>query len=116
MRGIKGKDGSYNCGVMRSPSASPAPRLKFGTTTYERKVDLRQFCSPIFDQEKIGSRRACSLVGALEFLVNKNNQAKRKLSPMFLFYNARKLSNSTNQIDGTMTAHGERCRHGVWRL
>ena len=105
MRGIKGKDGSYNCGVMRSPSASPAPRLKFGATTYERKVDLRQFCSPIFDQEKIGSCCACSLVGALEFLVNKNNQAKRKLSPMFLFYNARKMSDSTNQIDGTMTAH-----------
>lgn len=105
MRGIKGKDGSYNCGVMRAPSGTPAPRLKFGTTTYERKVDLRQFCSPIFDQQKIGSCCAASLCGALEFLVNKNNQAKRTLSPMFLFYNARKMSDSTNQIDGTMTAH-----------
>lgn len=105
MRGIKGKDGSINCGVMRAPMTSPAPRLKFGATTYERKVDLRQFCSPIFDQQKIGSCCAVSLCGALEFLVNKNNQTKHRLSPMFLFYNARKMSDSTDQIDGTLTAH-----------
>lgn len=104
MRGIKTRDG-YNCGVMRSPSGGPAPRLRFGTTTYERKVDLRQFCSPIFDQQKIGSCCAVSLCGALEFLVNKNGQASKRLSPLFLFYNARKMSDSTDQIDGTMTPH-----------
>lgn len=104
MRGIKTRDG-YNCGVMRSPSGGPAPRLRFGTTTYERKVDLRQFCSPIFDQQKIGSCCAVSLCGALEFLVNKNGQAAKRLSPLFLFYNARKMSDSTDQIDGTMTPH-----------
>ena len=68
-------------------------------------MDLRQFCSPIFDQEKIGSCCAASLCGALEFLVIKNNQAKRTLSPLFLFYNARKLSDSTEQLNGTFTAH-----------
>ena len=105
MRGIKGKDGSINCGVLRAPSASPAPRLKVGAAASERKVDLRQFCSPIFDQKNIGSCCAASLCGGLEFLVNKNKQAKRTLSPLFLFYNARKLSDSTDQLDGTFTAH-----------
>lgn len=105
MRGIKGKDGSINCGVLRAPSASPAPRLKIGAATFDRKADLRQFCSPIFDQQKIGSCCAASLCGGLEFLVNKTNQAKRTLSPMFLFYNARKMSDSTDQIDGTLAAH-----------
>jgi Papain family cysteine protease len=105
MRGIKGRDGSYNCGVMRAPSGGVAPRLKFGATSFERKVDLRNQCSPIFDQKNIGSCCAASLCGALEFLVNKNHEARRTLSPLFLFYNARKMSDSTNQIDGTMTAH-----------
>ncbi len=121
MRGIKAKDGSYNCGVMRATSASPAPRLKFGATTYERKVDLRQYCSPIFDQKNIGSCCAASLCGALEFLVRKSNQPKRTLSPLFLFYNARKMSDSTNQIDGTMTAHANAavmafgvCNEDLW--
>ena len=105
MRGIKAKDGSYNCGVLRGPVGAPAPRLRIAGAAFERKADLRQFCSPIFDQLKIGSCCAASLCGALEFLVNKNNQAKRTLSPMFLFYNARKMSDSTDQIDGTMTSH-----------
>ena len=105
MRGIKAKDGSYNCGVIRAGTPSPAPRLKFAGATFERKADLRQFCSPVFDQLKIGSCCAASLCGALEFLSIKNTQAKRTLSPMFLFYNARKMSDSTQQIAGTMAAH-----------
>lgn len=122
MRGIKSRDGSYNCGVMRSAAGTPAARLRFGTTTFERKVDLRRFCSPIFDQGKIGSCCAASLVGALEFLVNKSGEAKRTLSPMFLFYNARKLSDSTDQINGTFTAHANAavmafgvCDENLWR-
>lgn len=104
MRGIKTRDG-FNCGVMRSPAGAPAPRLKFAAATYERKVDLRRYCSPIFDQQKIGSCCAVSLCGALEYLVNKDNKAPKRLSPLFLFYNARKMSDSTDQIDGTMTPH-----------
>jgi len=105
MRGIKGKDGSVNCGVMRAVSPSPAPRLKFGAVSFDRKVDLRKYCSPVRDQGRIGSCCAQSLVGGLELLMIKGGEPLQSLSPMFLFYNARKMSDSQNQIMGTFTAH-----------
>lgn len=105
MRGIKGKNGAFNCGVIRSETRSPAPRLSFGAATVERRVDLRRFCSPVRDQLKTGSCCAQSLVGGLEFLMLKNNEQLRPLSPMFLFYNARKMSDTQNQSIGTFTPH-----------
>ena len=121
MRGIKGKDGSVNCGVMRSASRSPAPRLSFGAATIERRVDMRTFCSPVRDQLKTGSCCAQALVGGLEFLMLKNNERLEPLSPMFLFYNARKMADRQDQKDGTLTPHANAavmafgvCKEDVW--
>lgn len=105
MRGIKAKDGSVNCGVMRSATRSPAPRLKFGAVTFDRKVDLSRFCSPVRDQGKIGSCCAQSLVGGLELLMIKGGEPLVPLSPAFLFFNARKMSDTEDQVMGTFTAH-----------
>ena len=105
MHGIKAKDGSVNCGVMRSASPSPAPKMKFGALKIDRKVDLTRFCSPVRDQGKIGSCCAQSLVGGLELLMIKSGEPLMPLSPSFLFYNARKMSDTEDQVMGTFTAH-----------
>jgi C1A family cysteine protease len=91
--------------VLRSETRAPAPRLSFSSTTIERRVDLRRFCSPVRDQLNTGSCCAQSLVGGLEFLMLKNNEQLLPLSPMFLFYNARRMSDTQDQSIGTFTPH-----------
>jgi len=54
-------------------------------------VDLRNFCSPVYDQGQIGSCTANALCGALEYLENKTQDFETngqfiQLSRLFLYY------------------------------
>ena len=70
-------------------------------------VDLRLFCSPIEDQETIGSCTAQALVANIELLRIKNeNKPFEDLSRLFLYYETRKLEFSINQDSGAMLRTG----------
>lgn len=65
------------------------------------EYDLRNWCSPIEYQSRIGSCVANATVGALEFLQIKNNIPFTDLSRMFLYYNARLMHRSQEVDEGT---------------
>lgn len=92
-------------GALRSASPPIAPRLEFEARGRSQKVDLRQYCSPIEDQLTLSSCNACSVVGALEYLMIKAGKPLINLSPLFLYYNARKLSGMQEQDSGLMSHH-----------
>jgi C1A family cysteine protease len=95
----------YKAGDLRPAGPIKAPSLKFARSDYAQKIDLRQYCSTIEDQRNLGSCNACSVVGALEFLANKNGQRGTELSILFLYYNARKLGGTENEDSGLLASH-----------
>lgn len=105
-----------------------APRLP-------RSVDLRERCSPVFNQGKIGSCTGNALAGALEFLQLKQLREDdggpepevfdpdqfQALSRLFIYYNERLLEGNTRQDSGASLRDGIRtltqwgaCREKIW--
>lgn len=94
----------YGFGALRSATPAVAPRMEFGARGREAKVDLRKWCSPVQDQLTIGSCNACAIVGALEFQMLKAGRPLVKLSPLYVYYNGRKLANM-ELIDSGLLCH-----------
>lgn len=69
-------------------------------------VDLRATCSPVEDQGTLGSCTAQALVGALEFLEQKDAQPFADLSRLFLYYNERALIGTISWDSGAMLRDG----------
>lgn len=92
-------------GALRSASPPVAPRLEFQARGRAQKADLRQYCSPVEDQMTLSSCNACSVVGALEFLMIKSGKGLVNLSPLFLYYNGRKLAGMEARDSGLMSHH-----------
>ncbi|ABI77219.1 cysteine protease, papain family [Hyphomonas neptunium ATCC 15444] len=92
------------CRFENKPSA--APTLKAPTTRLPDRVDLRVHCSPIENQLKTNSCVANAVIGALEFHHLKSGRALTDLSRLFVYYNARKLSDSTHLDQGSFIHHG----------
>jgi hypothetical protein len=108
-------------GALRSASPPVAPRLEFQARGRSQKVDLRQYCSPVEDQLTISSCNACSVVGALEYLMIRAGKPLINLSPMFVYYNGRRLAGMENQDSGLMSHHATAavmaygaCEEKVW--
>jgi len=80
--------------VMKIPAELPA------------KVDLRSLCSAVEDQGSLGSCTANALVGALEFLENKNKLPCLDFSRLFIYYNERAIEHSVNADSGAMIRDG----------
>lgn len=70
------------------------------------KIDLRSFCTPVENQETLGSCTACSLVGNLEFLKKKNMKKIINFSKLFLYYNERLIRNTVNVDSGASLRDG----------
>jgi C1A family cysteine protease len=70
------------------------------------KVDLRKLCSPVENQESLGSCTANALVGALEFLERKNKQPYTDLSRLFIYYNERVIEHTVKSDNGAMLRDG----------
>ena len=75
-----------------------------------RHTDLSVFCGPIENQGNLGSCTANALVGALEFLENKDGKTVLDLSRLFVYYGER-LIEHTVEID-----NGSSLRSGIKSL
>jgi len=69
-------------------------------------IDLRECCSPVEDQGKLGSCTANALAGALEFLEKKDGIPYQDLSRLFIYYNERLLEHSVRVDSGAMLRDG----------
>ncbi|MFH1969396.1 MAG: C1 family peptidase [Verrucomicrobiota bacterium] len=101
------------------------------------RADLRAGCSPVEDQENLGSCTAQALVGALEFLqlralesppdkspiVNQKSKIDsfRDLSRLFVYYNERVAIGTVQEDSGAMLRTGIKtlkalgvCRESLW--
>jgi len=66
------------------------------------RVDLRDQCSPVGNQGKMGSCTAWSVgKGFREFQINKRNERKVPLSAMFIYYEARAAWGNTQEPTGS---------------
>jgi len=63
-------------------------------------LDLRPWCSTIEDQGHIGSCVGNGTVGALEFLQIRNGVTLQELSRLFIYYNARLMTQEQDQDVG----------------
>ena len=70
------------------------------------KVDLRPGCSPVEDQQALGSCTANALAGALEFLMRKDKLPFVDLSRLFIYYNERVIEHSVKTDAGAMIRDG----------
>lgn len=84
-------------------------------------VDLRPTCSPVENQEELGSCTANALVGALEFLENKDKIPYTDLSRLFVYYNERVIEHTTSSDSGAMIRDGIKtlakqgiCSEKIW--
>lgn len=92
------------CRFESRPSA--APTLTTPTLRLPDRVDLRVHCSPVENQLKTNSCVANAVIGALEFHHLKAGRALTDLSRLFVYYNARILSDSTQKDEGSFIHHG----------
>jgi len=71
------------------------------------KVDLRSYCSPVVDQETLGSCTANAIVSGLrECFLNKNKQSWVALSRLFLYWEERYLEGTVNEDSGAEIRDG----------
>lgn len=71
------------------------PRLRLAPS-----VDLREECSPVEDQGKLGSCTANALAGNLEFLDNHIDHTYDDVSRLFIYYNERVLQGTQDYDSG----------------
>jgi len=70
-------------------------------------VDLRAGCSPVENQKSLGSCTANALVGALEYLEMKTNNAPFvDLSRLFVYYNERVIEGTVDSDSGAFLRDG----------
>jgi C1A family cysteine protease len=74
--------------------------------TFPPAVDLREHCSAVEDQGRLGSCTANALAGALEFLERKDGLPFRDLSRLFIYYNERLLEHTVRVDSGAMLRDG----------
>lgn len=69
------------------------------------RIDLRGLCSSVEDQGDIGSCAANAVVGAMEYHQRLHEQPVTDLSRLFVYYNARRLSDNESVDSGTFIHH-----------
>lgn len=72
-----------------------------------KKVDLRSFSSPVGEQGDLGACTGFSIAkGLREFLLNKHHKPFVPLSPLFLYYNERKIEDVISDDSGAAISDG----------
>ena len=110
-------------------------KLKLSLTPVQlpSQVDLRPYCSPVFDQGNYGSCTSQSLAGHLEFLELKEIREKIvapeefdpsrfvSFSRLFIYWNERDIEGTTTQDSGAQIRDGIKslaqwgdCKEGDW--
>ena len=85
---------------------SSAPSLTTPNMKLPDRVDLRVHCPPVENQLKTNSCVANAVIGALEYHQIKDGRPLTDLSRLFVYFNARKLSDSTHVDQGSFIHHG----------
>ncbi|MEL7453928.1 MAG: C1 family peptidase [Pseudomonadota bacterium] len=93
-------------GCIFETNKRPAPTLNTPKLRLPDRVDLRMNCPPVENQLRTNSCVANAVVGALEYHQKKAGLALTDLSRLFVYYNARSLSNSEAQDGGSYIHHG----------
>ena len=70
------------------------------------KVDLREFCSIVENQEALGSCTANALAGNLEYLDHKTDDKYEDVSRLFFYYNERVLEDTVDYDSGASLRDG----------
>ncbi len=93
-------------GYIAAGDDQPLPSLqRIAGLSLPARIDLRAMCSPVEDQGEIGSCTANAVVGALEYHQIKHGHPMVDLSRLFLYYNARRLSDREQVDSGTSMPH-----------
>ena len=71
-----------------------------------KEVDLRNFCSSVENQRRLGSCTANALAGNLEFLDNKPDSIYKDVSRLFIYYNERVLEGTEDYDSGASLRDG----------
>lgn len=93
-------------GCIFESKPSAAPMLSTPEMSLPARVDLRIHCSPVENQLRTNSCVANAVVGALEFHQKKAGLPLTDLSRLFVYYNARSLSETEAQDSGSQIHHG----------
>ena len=92
------------CLFEQRPSA--APELSTPSMRLPQQIDLRMHCPPVENQLRTNSCVANAVVGALEYHQKKAGLPFTDMSRLFVYYNARALSDTEAQDGGSFIHHG----------
>lgn len=93
-------------GCLFESSPKPAPLVSTPSVSLPERVDLRIHCSPVENQLTTNSCVANAVIGALELHQKKAGLPLTDLSRLFVYYNARSLSDTEGQDTGSFIHHG----------
>lgn len=84
-------------------------------------VDLRPWCSPVEDQGPLGSCTGNAIVGALEYLRNKQHLPFYDFSRLFIYFNERVIEHTVASDSGAQIRDGIKsvaklgcCKESLW--
>ncbi len=92
-------------GCLFETKPSTAPALVAPPGSVPEKVDLRSLCSPVENQGQTNSCTANAVVGALEYHQRKAGSGVTDMSRLFVYYNARRMSDTQSQDTGSFIHH-----------
>jgi len=93
-------------GYLESSTSSDAPIMQqVAEPQRAERVDLSGYCSPVEDQGTIGSCTANAVLGAVEYLIRRSTGQVIDLSRLFVYYNARRMSDREEVDSGTSMPH-----------
>lgn len=91
----------YGLGWKKQPIDDRDKKYTFSLKSFKSKVDLRCYCSEVYNQLDIGSCTANAVSGAIEFIQKRNKIVPIiKPSRLFIYYNSRKLEGTENEDSG----------------
>ncbi len=91
------------CLFEKTPVTAPTLNVPHGSLP--ERVDLREYCAPVENQLTTNSCTAQAIVGALEYHQRRARQPQIDLSRLFVYYNARRMSDMEGQDCGSFIHH-----------
>jgi C1A family cysteine protease len=79
------------------------------------RVDLRDACSPVEQQKQLSSCTANALAAGIEYIERRDAKKQRRVSRLFIYYNARVIEHVASKDDGVTLRDSIRglALHGV---
>ncbi|HEY9689668.1 MAG TPA: C1 family peptidase [Coleofasciculaceae cyanobacterium] len=104
----------------RKPPHFSLFQSKIETTNLPRRVDLRQYLTPVEDQSTVGSCTANAIAGAYEYLAMRHMGESGDISRLFIYYNTRQAEGTKgdggSSISGSIRVLQEMgaCTENTW--